>query len=324
MTNTDFSSLSPEIITDAAEKALGLNFTALTYPLPSYINRVYELESEDRERFIIKFYRPNRWDKKTIEDEHIFTKDCKDAEIPVIAPLTLTNNSTLYTYEDFNFAVFPKKHGRAIEINDMEDFKRIGTLIGRAHVVGSSKEAKNRIVLHPKNSLRQNLDFLYESDVLDLQIQSEFKKIGEELYTAICEIFDSCSDLQNIRLHGDAHQGNILSRYEEGLFLIDFDDMMMGPAIYDLWRMLPEHMPKARPEFDMLLEGYTQFMDFDYQTIKLIEPMRAMHMLYFLTWCAHQMGDYHFEKHFPDWGSYRFWQNEISYFKRQLTIIDNI
>lgn len=324
MPNTDFSVLSPETIIDAAEKALNIEFTGLTYPLPSYINRVYELESIDKERFIIKFYRPGRWNKKTIQDEHIFINECADAEIPVIAPLKLANNETLYSYNGFNLAIFPKKYGRAIEINDISDYKRIGMLIGRAHTVGAQKIAKNRITLHPENSLRKNIDFLYNADVIDLQIKHEFKNICEKIYSSVCRVFDSCSNIQNIRLHGDAHQGNMLSRYEEGLFLIDFDDMMMGPAVYDMWRMLPEHMPNAMPEFNILLEGYTQFMDFDQQTIKLIEPMRAMHMLYFLNWCAHQIDDYHFEKHFPDWGSYRFWQNELSYLSKQLRIIDSI
>lgn len=324
MIKTDFSELSPEIIISAAENALGVDFTGLTYPLPSYINRVYELESDNLERYIIKFYRPNRWNKKTIEDEHTFTADCEEAEIPVISPLKLANGKTLDTYENFIFAVFPKKHGRPVEINDISEFKRIGALIGRTHAVGCTKKANNRITLHPETSLKENIDFLFNADVIDLQIQSEFRKVCNNLYSNICQLFDTCNNITNIRLHGDAHQGNILTRYEEGLFLIDFDDMMMGPAVYDLWRMLPEHMPNAITEFNLILDGYTQFMDFDRSTIKLIEPMRAMHMFYFLTWCAHQADDYHFEKHFPDWGSYRFWQNELSYLSKQLRIIESI
>ena len=32
-----------------------------------------------------------------------------------------------------------------------------------------------------------------------------------------------------IRIHGDCHRGNILDRLDEGLLIIDFDDMMTGP-----------------------------------------------------------------------------------------------
>ena len=38
-----FDSLTPERILEAVEDETGQSFTGLTTPLPSYINRVYEL-----------------------------------------------------------------------------------------------------------------------------------------------------------------------------------------------------------------------------------------------------------------------------------------
>ena len=54
----DFDFLTPDIAVAAAEAAIGKKFTGFASVLPSYINRVYELEACDRSRFVIKFYRP--------------------------------------------------------------------------------------------------------------------------------------------------------------------------------------------------------------------------------------------------------------------------
>ena len=51
-----FDTLVPDTIFAAAERALDRRFSGVLLPLPSYINRVYEMESCRRERFILKFY----------------------------------------------------------------------------------------------------------------------------------------------------------------------------------------------------------------------------------------------------------------------------
>ena len=95
-----FDTLTPEVIFTAAEEAFNCRFSGVLLPLPSYINRVYEMESADRERFIIKFYRPGRWSRAALLEEHVFTLEAREAEIPVIAPLRLANGSTLGTAPD--------------------------------------------------------------------------------------------------------------------------------------------------------------------------------------------------------------------------------
>lgn len=82
--SADFEHLTPEVLLDRVEDALGRRMTGLTIPLPSYINRVYELQTRSGERVIAKFYRPGRWSRQAIEDEHLFLADCVEAEIPVV------------------------------------------------------------------------------------------------------------------------------------------------------------------------------------------------------------------------------------------------
>ena len=93
--SADFAHLTPEVLLDVVEDATGIPMTGLTMPLPSYINRVYELQSKAGGRIIAKFYRPGRWSKEALEDEHQFLADCAADEIPVVCPLKLADGSTL-------------------------------------------------------------------------------------------------------------------------------------------------------------------------------------------------------------------------------------
>ena len=136
MNTADFDNLLPDTMLDAVESALGLEMTGLATPLPSYINRVYEVQSIDGDRFIPKFYRPGRWSRAALHDEHDFVLECAEAEIPVIAPLKLADGQTINESNGIFFTVFPKKYGRQLEINTDEDWIRVGTLLGRVHAVG--------------------------------------------------------------------------------------------------------------------------------------------------------------------------------------------
>jgi Ser/Thr protein kinase RdoA (MazF antagonist) len=129
------------------------------------------------------------------------------------------------------------------------------------------------------------------------------------------------SGLERIRIHGDCHRGNILDRLDEGLLLIDFDDMAMGPPVQDLWLLLPDRAGKSSREIELFLQGYERFRSFDRTSLRCIEPLRAMRMVYFLAWCSRQTGDAQFRKIFPDWGSDQFWQREVNDLREQLGFV---
>jgi Ser/Thr protein kinase RdoA (MazF antagonist) len=125
------------------------------------------------------------------------------------------------------------------------------------------------------------------------------------------------------RIHGDCHRGNILERPDEGLLVIDFDDMMTGPPVQDLWLLLPDHADKARREMDLILQGYERFLEFDDRSLRLVEILRAMRIIYFLAWCSTQLDDFRFKTNFPEWGSDMFWQREIADLEHQYHVILN-
>jgi Ser/Thr protein kinase RdoA (MazF antagonist) len=310
-----FNELTLEELLPVVEETIGSQLTGYAAQFASYINRVYELRTKNGQKLIIKFYRPNRWSLNAILDEHKYLFDCQEAEIPVVAPLKLKNDSTVGTYKDINFSIFPKKAGRQLEINDFEDWLRLGNLVGRMHAVGAKTNADFRIIIDPKKSTLSDCKYL-----CDNIIPERFKK----QYSALCmQLIDLASarfeNIEKIRVHGDLHAGNILDRMDEGLLIIDFDDMAMGPAVQDLWLLLPERVEKARNEIELFIEGYEQFRSFDRQSIKCIEPLRAMRMIYFLAWCSRQVSDYQFKKNFPEWGSDTFWQREIRDLQEQIT-----
>src|SRR5512137_858591 len=92
---TAFHELTPDTVIAVVELALAVRCTNLFRPLNSYINRVYELEREDGAGLVAKFYRPGRWSKDALLDEHDFMRELVESEIPVIAPLALRDGGTL-------------------------------------------------------------------------------------------------------------------------------------------------------------------------------------------------------------------------------------
>lgn len=289
--------------------------TGLTYPMPSYINRVYELQTRDGERLIAKFYRPGRWTSAAIADEHCFVTDCAEAEIPVVAPMVFADGSTLAEMDGYRFAVFPKKSGREFDVKEDTDWVRIGRLVARMHLAGSLRTADSRIRMHPEFSMAADIIYLKESGAIAPRFLPDFEKITDQMLEAITGRFEPA---EMIRIHGDCHRANLLERPGEGLMLIDFDDMAMGPPVQDIWLLLPDHAANCQREINLILEGYEQFRRFDRRTIDMIEPLRAMRIIYYLAWCGRQRHDFHFRHHFSEWGNDRFWEHEIADLHRQL------
>jgi Ser/Thr protein kinase RdoA (MazF antagonist) len=313
-----FENLTPDAVLGAVERATRTRLTPLIRPLPSYINRVYELRDEKGTSLIAKFYRPGRWDRETIAEEHAFVSDCAQSEVPVVAPVTLPSGSTVGEHEGILFALYPKRAGRRIEIGEQTDWKRLGALVARMHLAGERRPAPHRIVLGPQRSLKNDINHLYSS-VLPERSRDKYRAPVQRLIGLCGEWFEG---LESIRIHGDCHVGNILDRLDEGLLLIDFDDMAMGPPVQDLWLLLPERADKCRREIETFLEGYERFRRFDHGSLRCIEPLRAMRMVYFVAWCSRQKDDFAFRRTYPDWGSDAFWQRETNELWEQVNVVE--
>ena len=315
-----FDNLTPDCILDAVETAMGCQLTGLTAPFPSYINRVYELQSVADERLVAKFYRPGRWKRAALQDEHDFVLDCANGEIPVVAPLELKGGGTIGEYDGILFSVFPKRSGRVMDLHTDEGWRRLGSLVGRIHLAGSKRNAENRLQMHPETTTLPEIGQLLGGGFMSAHQAERFKDVTSRIVDIALTEFDGV-ELQ--RIHGDCHGANILERPDEGLMVIDFDDMVMGPPVQDIWLLLPDHANNTRHQINLILEGYEQFMEFDDRTLRLVEILRAMRIIYFLSWCSTQIDDYRFQTNFPDWGSEMFWQREIADIEHQYQAILN-
>jgi len=318
-TVSDFDKLTPDLVIEAVESALDIDLTNYTQPMPSYINRVYELKAEDEQYYIAKFYRPGRWTHSALLEEHRFVLDCDADDIPVASPLPLRglvdsdDAPTLGMIEGIPFAVFPRKGGRLWEAESYDYWLRIGRLLGRLHNTGAKRESKHRITLSSDQSFLTDIQSLMSSDWIHPDLKEEVGFNVGRLEKLVCSLFDEYGSNkdQYIRVHGDFHSGNILDRPGEGLYLMDFDDMAVSLPIQDLWLLLPDYAPESGAEAAAIIEGYREFRAFNTETLMLVEPLRAMRMIYFLCWCGKQKNDFRFQHSFPDWGGKAFWQKEI-------------
>ena len=71
---------------------------------------------------------------------------------------------------------------------------------------------------------------------------------------------------------------------------MDFDDCVMGPPIQDIWLLARGEGEEARKAREDLIEGYELFREFDRSTLPLIEPLRAMRIIYMSGWIAQALG----------------------------------
>lgn len=310
-----FHDLGPDLVLGLVEKNLDVELTNLFRPHNSYINRVYELEEHNGRGLVVKFYRPGRWSAGALQEEHEFLTELAAEEIPVIPPLPLKNGGTLGNHEGANFAVFPKRGGRSIDEFTDEQWLQLGRLLGRVHAIGESRVSRCRPILSPTHSTRQQLDYLLSSGLVPSETRPALQGVIEEI---IEEVIPQFEGVQPIRIHGDCHFANFIHRPGESFYLIDFDDMAMGPPVQDIWMLLPGTLEDAFVEMDLLLEGYETFRSFDRRSLRLIEPLRAMRFVHYMAWCAHQVAADGMTRVVDDFGTYAYWSREIADLQDQL------
>ncbi len=310
----DFSALTPDTVLNAVEEVLGERCSNLCRPLNSYINRVYEIGLASGETVIAKFYRPGRWSRDALQDELDFLQELAAAEVPVVPPIAGRGGTVLHALGPIWFTLFPKKGGRALDEPDAAIWSQLGRLIGRMHQVGAQRMPRDRIYMDPLDSTTDQVEYILDSGLVSPEHEAQYEDICFDLIDLTAPLFE---DVPILRIHADCHAGNILYRPGEGFHLLDFDDLSVGPAVQDLWLILPDRLPQARRELDWLLNGYQLFYDFPMETLTLIEPLRAMRFIHYTAWCVRQKADGGFSRLAPDWGSSAFWQQEIIDLDRQ-------
>lgn len=318
---TPYSNLDPALMLNAIE-SLGFSCSGSLFALNSYENRVYQVGIDDAEPIIAKFYRPSRWTNEAIIEEHQFALELKEREIPVVAPFVV-NHQTLHEYDGYRFALFPRQGGRTIELDNLEHLEWIGRYIGRLHAVGATQSFQHRLQLSAKMYGHPYL-YLIENHFIPSELQQQFIQTAESVLERIDQTFQAAGEVHYIRLHGDCHAGNVLWR-DSGPQIVDLDDCMMGPAVQDLWMLLPGGTDAdVRLQLNCLLDGYQDFHDFHYQELHLIEALRTLRMMQYAVWLAKRWEDPAFPMSFPWFNTPRYWQELLQQLNDQLHKINPI
>lgn len=310
---SNFQHVVPEVIFEAAE-TLGGRCTGRFLALNAMENRVYDIEMEDAPSTVIKFYRPGRWSKETILSEHQFLKAALAAEIPVVCPLADEKGQTLFEIKGIYFTIFPKRPGRLEPELNPEQLKRLGRYLARLHNVGDSLKDIKRGQLTPQTYGRDSLKILKEGKFLPSGLSAILENIVKETCDLAEPLFKGVS---TTLIHGDCHAGNILWRGDEPYF-IDFDDMLYAPPVQDCWMLIGGDDEYAMKNRDVLLDAYEEIRSFDHTTLKLIEPLRALRMIYFSAWIGKRWEDGAFKAAFPHFGTEKYWQEQIENLSAQL------
>ena len=149
------------------------------------------------------------------------------------------------------------------------------------------------------------------------ELSPAYDSLALDVLKAIDRILADYGEVNNIRVHGDCHSGNILWRDDYPHF-VDFDDARMAPAIQDLWMLLSGDRQEQTAQMAEIIKGYREFYDFDYRQLRLIEVFRTLRIMHHSAWIARRWTDPAFPRAFSWFDSPRYWSDHILALREQL------
>ena len=321
-TTTPYAGLTPDLILNAIEST-GLRCDGRLLALNSYENRVYQIGVEDESGneaaaapVVAKFYRPGRWSDEQILEEHAFSSALAEREIPAVPP-RLLGGRTLHAFEGFRFSVYPRRGGRAPELDNPDVLEWMGRFIGRIHAVGALSPFSSRPALDVATFGDQPRAWLLAHDFVPADLRQAFASVLDQALEAVRDCYARAGAVRSIRLHGDCHPGNVLWT-DDGPHFVDFDDARNGPAMQDLWMLLSGDRGTMTRQLSDVLAGYEDFFEFDRRELHLLEPLRTLRMIHYAYWLASRWEDPAFPAAFPWFQSTKYWQDQILQLREQV------
>lgn len=314
-----FSALNANTILDALS-SVRLYSDGRLLVLNSYENRVYQIGMEEGLPIVAKFYRPQRWSDAAILEEHLFVQTLAEQEIPVVPALSLAG-ATLHHFDGFRFAVFPRRGGRAPELDDSATLEWLGRFIGRIHAVGALQPFLERPTLDIQSFGEEPRNYLLSNHFLPDDLVDAYRSVTMQALDGVRRCFERAGAVKDIRLHGDCHVGNVLWT-DDGPHFVDFDDSRMGPAVQDLWMLLSGGREDMVRQLSDLLAGYEDFCEFNPRELYLIEALRTLRLIHYSAWLASRWDDPAFPVAFPWFNTQRYWQDRILELREQVALMD--
>ena len=300
-----FFRLSPGRVLQAVEAA-GFEPSGHCFALNALENRVYDVRLEDGRHVVAKFYRPGRWSRETILDEHRLLAALIEAEIPVCSPLVFPDGETLHEIESIYYAVWPRTGGRSPdELND-DEVQVLGRLMARIHTIAADIGAPHRRTLDAESVPLEALALLQKGDWLPPSCRDRYERA---VHSVVDVYRERSADIELQPIHGDCHAGNLLHG-DDGWFFLDFDDMVIGPPVQDVWMLIPGRDVQADRQRRLLVEAYRTFRPFDERSFALIEPLRGFRFVFYAGWIAKRWEDPAFPDAFPHFDTDDYWETE--------------
>lgn len=315
-----FAELSPDLVIAAVESS-GLVSDARILGLNSYENRVYQVGIEGGFPVIVKFYRPGRWSSAQIQEEHDFSLELAELEVPVVPPLKQSDGRTLLEYSGFRFAIFERRGGHAPEFDRLENLRVMGRFLGRLHQAGALRDFQTRSELSIESFAIHSADYLLKQDFIPVELRQAYESLSQDLISRMTALKRGLGKVKQIRVHGDCHVGNILWRDETPHF-VDLDDCMMAPAIQDLWMLLSGSREQRLQQLQVLVEGYDEFFHFNPAQLALIELLRTLRLMNYSAWLARRWDDPAFPLNFPWFNTQKYWAEHILELREQMAALD--
>lgn len=315
-TDTPYDGLSPETILDALDSC-AMRCDGSLLALNSYENRVYQLRLEDGDFVVAKFYRPGRWSDQAILEEHAFSAELKDHDLPVVAPLQL-DGRTLFEYQGFRFAVFPRQGGYPPDLEIADQFTVLARTLGRMHAVGAAGQFSHRVSFSARRLGHESRAYLLDNNWLPLELEEAYASITRDLLAVVDESLPDPD--ANIRIHGDCHLGNILWR-DDAPHFVDLDDTISGPPVQDLWMLLSGERDDREGQLKRLLDAYLPFYELDLASLAAIESLRTLRIMHHAAWLARRWHDPAFPLAFPWFDTEKYWSSHILELREQQAML---
>lgn len=201
-------------------------------------------------------------------------------------------------------------------MDNLDHLQWMGRFIGRIHLIAKQGQFIHRPIISTDEYLHQAATELRTSALIPSSLQKPFFTILEQVIELTDKQYQNHS---NMRLHGDCHPGNILWR--DGPTFVDLDDCRSGPAVQDLWMMLSGDHQQQSLQMSTLVKAYKEFCDFDTSQLLLIEPLRAMRMVHYMSWLSRRWQDPAFPQAFPWFADERYWEQQILSLKEQYCVL---
>jgi Ser/Thr protein kinase RdoA (MazF antagonist) len=197
----------------------------------------------------------------------------------------------------------------------------MGRFSGRIHAVGALQPFHSRPAVDIASFGDEPRAYLLSGGLLPSDLVDAYGSVAAQALDGIRRCFDRAGPVNQLRLHGDCHAGNVLWT-DDGPHFVDFDDCRTGPAIQDLWMLLSGERADMTRQLSDVLAGYEDFFDFDPRELHLIEALRTMRLIHYSAWLAKRWDDPAFPQAFPWFNTQRYWQDRILELREQIALMD--